>query len=182
MELALMSSVQRRRVLGHTTEVVNHRIRTAVFDFNCAQEDEVQRYRAMLATSPGAAILGLKRPALCFRHLIMRWERFERLLQRDGTWYGGDRNEAINYQGTRATPPESLSESEAGYLTWLYCLGDWPGITFRLPECQGAWGRRPKGKPPVAQGWDQGTAVARAYLPCDTPPQARAIDSGTTTR
>ena len=43
-------------------------------------------------------------------------------LQRDGTWYGGDRNEAINCQGARATPPESLSESEAGYLTWLYCL------------------------------------------------------------
>jgi len=104
------------------TEVVNQRIRTAVFDYNCAQEDEVQRYRAMLATSPGAAILGLKRSALGVRHLIMRWKRLERLLQRDGTWYGGDRNEAINCQGARANPPESLSESEAGYLTWLHCL------------------------------------------------------------
>ena len=122
LELAVMSSVQRRRVLGHQTEVVNHRIRTAVFDFDCAQEDEVQRYRAMLATSPGAAILGLKRSALGLRHLIIRWERLERLLQRDGTWYGGDRNEAINCQGARANPPESLSESEAGYLTWLYAL------------------------------------------------------------
>ena len=122
MELAVMSSVQWRRVLSHMTEVVNHRIRTAFFDYDCAQEDEVQRYRAMLATSPGAAILGLKRSALGVRHLIMRWERLERLLQRDGTWYGGDRNEAINCQGARADPPERLSESEAGYLTWLYCL------------------------------------------------------------
>ena len=122
LELAVMSSVQRRRVLGQLTELVNQKIRTAFFDFDCAQEDEVQRYRAMLATSPGAAILGLKRSALGLRHLIMRWERLERLLQRDGTWYGGDRNEAINCQGARATPPESLSESEAGYLTWLYCL------------------------------------------------------------
>jgi len=122
LELAVMSSVQRRRVLGQLTELVNQKIRTAFFDFDCAQEDEVERYRAMLATSPGAAILGLKRSALGLRHLIMRWERLERLLQRDGTWYGGDRNEAINCQGARATPPESLSESEAGYLTWLYCL------------------------------------------------------------
>ena len=122
MEMAVMSSIQWRRVLGHMTEAVNHRIRTAFFDFDCAHEDEVQRYRAMLATSPGAAILGLKRSALGVRYLIMRWERLESLLLRDGTWYGGDRNEAINCQGARADPPESLSESEAGYLTWLYCL------------------------------------------------------------
>jgi hypothetical protein len=63
LELAVMSSVQRRRVQSHLTEVVNQRIRTAVFDFDCAQEDEVERYRAMLRTSPGAAILGLKRSA-----------------------------------------------------------------------------------------------------------------------
>jgi hypothetical protein len=122
MEMAVMSSIQWRRVLGHMTEAVNHRIRTAFFDHNCAAEDEVQRYRSMLATSPGAAILGLRRSALGLRYLITRWERLESLLLRDGTWYGGDRNEAINYQGARADPPESLSESEAGYLTWLYCL------------------------------------------------------------
>ncbi len=88
MELAVMSSVQRRRVLGQLTELVNQNIRTADFDFDCAQEDEVERYRAMLETSPGAAILGLKRSALGIRLLIMRWERLERLLHRDGTWYG----------------------------------------------------------------------------------------------
>jgi hypothetical protein len=122
MELAVMSSVQRRRVLAQLTELVNQNIRTAFFDFDCAHEDEVERYRAMLPTSPGAAILGLKRSALGIRLLLMRWERLERLLQRDGTWYGGDRAEAINCQGARATPPERLSESEAGYLTWLYTL------------------------------------------------------------
>jgi hypothetical protein len=122
LELAVMASIQRRRVLGQITELANQRIRTAFFDFNCAQENDVERYRAMLATSPGAAILGLKRSALGIRYLVMRWERLESLLERDGTWYGGDRNEAINYQGARADPPESLSESEAGYLTWLYCL------------------------------------------------------------
>ena len=122
LELAVMSSVMRRRVLAQLTELVNQNIRTAFFDFDCASEDEVERYRAMLATAPGAAILGLKRSALGLRLLIIRWERLKRLLERDGTWYGGDRNEAINYQGARATPPESLSESEAAYLTFLYSL------------------------------------------------------------
>ena len=122
IELAVMASVQRRRVLGHLTEVVNQKIRTAVLDFDRDQEDEVERYRAMLETAPGAAVLGLKRSALGVRLLISRFERLERLLRRDGTLYGNDRDELINYQGAVAAPPESLSRSERAYLTWLYCL------------------------------------------------------------
>jgi hypothetical protein len=117
-----MSSVQRRRVLGHITEVANQRIRTAIFDFDCASENEVERYRAMLVTSPGAAVLGLKRSALGVRLLISRLERLQRLLHEEGTLYGQARNELINYQGARAVPTESLSESAGAYLTWLYCL------------------------------------------------------------
>ncbi len=30
-------------------------------------------------------------------------------------------------------------------------VGNRPGITSRLPECQGAWGRSPEGKPPDPQ-------------------------------
>jgi hypothetical protein len=122
LEIAVMSSVQRRRVLSHLTEVVNQRIRTAIFDFDCAHEDEVERYRMMLATSPGAAVLGLKRSALGLRFLISRFERLQRLLQEEGTLYGEDRNELINYQGARAVPTEALSESSGAFLTWLYCL------------------------------------------------------------
>ena len=104
IEIAVMSSIQRRRVLSHQTEVVNHRIRTAIYDLDCAAEDEVERYRAMLSTSPGAAVLGLKRSALGVRLLISRWERLERLLHEDGTLYGCDRNELINYQGAAPSP------------------------------------------------------------------------------
>ena len=107
LEVAIMSSIQRRRVLSQRTELTNHYIRTADFDFDCAQEDEVERYRAMLQTSPGAAILGLKRSALGVRLLISRWQRLERLLQEDGTLFGEDRNEMINCQGARAIPPRT---------------------------------------------------------------------------
>ena len=46
------------------------KIRTAIFDYDCDQEDEVDRYRAMLETQPGAAVVGLKRSALGVRFLI----------------------------------------------------------------------------------------------------------------
>jgi hypothetical protein len=122
MEIAVMSSVQRRRVLAHMTALVNQNIRSAFFDFDRAQEAEVERYRAMLATSPSEAVLGLKNSALGVRFLISRWSRLQKLLHREGTLYGNDRNEMINYQGARATPTESLSQSDGAYLTYLYCL------------------------------------------------------------
>ena len=97
-------------------------IGTAVFNYDCDQEDEVDRYRGMLDTQPGLAVVGLKRSALGVRFLIGRWERLLRLIKEEGTLYGNDRNEAINYQGARATNPEDLFQSEGAYLTWIYCL------------------------------------------------------------
>ena len=122
LDMAVMASVQARRVLACLTATVNHQINTAFFDFDREQEDEVARYRAMLETQPGAAVVGLKRSALGVRFLIGRWERLLRLIQEEGTLYGNDRNEAINYQGARASKPEDLFQSEGAYLTWLYCL------------------------------------------------------------
>ena len=123
LELAVMSSVQRRRVLAQMTELVNQKIRTAFFDFDCAQEDEVERYRAMLRDVTGRGDSGPE--TIGVRHTTL-----DHALGTSGidscsaTEPGTEEiaNEAINCQGARATPPESLSESEAGYLTWLYCL------------------------------------------------------------
>jgi len=63
LDMAVMASVQARRVHACLTATVNHQISTAFFDFDCAQEDEVDRYRAMLETQPGVAVVGLKRSA-----------------------------------------------------------------------------------------------------------------------
>ena len=73
LDIAVMASVQRRRVHACLTEMVNQEIRTAFVDYDCNPEDEVQRYRAMLETQPGAAVVGLKRSALGARFLIGRW-------------------------------------------------------------------------------------------------------------
>jgi hypothetical protein len=96
LNMAVMSSVERRRVHASLTEIVNQRIRTALFELDCEQEDEVDRYRAMLETDPGRAVVGLKRSALGVRFLIQRWERLLRLLHDEGTLYGNDRNEVTS--------------------------------------------------------------------------------------
>ena len=122
LDMAVMASVHLRRILACLTETANQQVRTAIFHFDCEQEDEIQRFRDMLESRPGVAVVGLKRSALGCRFLILRWERLLRLLESDGTLYGKDRDEAIHYQGARATDPANLFESEGAYLTWIYCL------------------------------------------------------------
>ncbi len=122
LDLAVMASTLHGRVMGSLTQAVNDQIRSAVFDFDCDQEDELDRLRAMLETEPGRAVLGLKRFALGVRFLITRWDRLLRLLRDEGTLYGNDRDEMIHYQGARATKPENLFECEGAYMVWLFCL------------------------------------------------------------
>ena len=117
-----MSSIGVERVQATLTEIVNHEIRTAIFAHDCEQEDTVARYRAMLETQPGAAVVGLKRSALGVRFLLSRWQRLLRLILDEGTLYGADRDEYINYQGSKVTTPEDLFHSEGAYLTYLFCL------------------------------------------------------------
>ncbi len=75
MDMSVMSSILRRRVLAVQTEIANRQIRTAVYDVDCAMEDQVERYREMLPTQPRAAMIGLKRSAMGLRFLIQRWEQ-----------------------------------------------------------------------------------------------------------
>ena len=122
LDMAVMASVQFRRVNACLTETVNEEVRTAIFKYDCAQEDEVDHYRRMLESRPGEAVVGLKRSALGCRFLIGRLERLLGLIDTEGTLYGNDRDELIHYQGARATNPENLFQSEGAYITWLYCL------------------------------------------------------------
>jgi len=122
MNTAVMSLIERDRVHATLTEIVNQEIRTAIFAYDCELEDQVARYRAMLETQPGAAVVGLKRSALGVRFLLSRWQRLLGLINDEGTLYGADRNEFINYQGSKVTTPEDLFHSEGAYLTYLFCL------------------------------------------------------------
>ena len=130
MELAVMSSVQRRRVLAQLTELVNQNIRTAYFDFDCAHEDEVERYRAEASDfawsrgHSGPETIGVRHTTL--DHAV--GSVWNDSCKRDGTLGTGEIGpEAINCQGAARVLRSRLSESEAGYLTWLYTLMTQPG-------------------------------------------------------
>jgi hypothetical protein len=86
-----------------------------------AEEDAVDGFRRMLDGDPWTAVVGLKRSAAGCRWLIARWEHLEQALAAGGTWYGGDRIEAIQLQGLSAMV-DDLYISEVAYMTWLHCL------------------------------------------------------------
>jgi hypothetical protein len=100
-------------------------VRTADRYWEEAQEDAIERFRRMLDTDPGTAVVGLRRFAAGCRWMIARWERLEQLLAADGTWYGMDRFEAIQLQGLSGVVL-NLYESEPAYFTWLHCLAAQP--------------------------------------------------------
>jgi hypothetical protein len=126
LNTAVMASIELGRVQASLTEIVNHDIRTAIFAYDCEQEDAVARYLAILETQPGAAVVGLKRSALGVRFLLGRWQRLLRLILDEGTLFGADRDEYITYQGSKVTTPEDLFHSEGAYLTYLFCYMCWP--------------------------------------------------------
>jgi hypothetical protein len=127
VDMAVSSTIDRRRIQATITELANDQIRTALFRHDVREEDRVQLYRDMLPTRPHHAILELKRLALGCRYLVGRLERILELLSDEGTLYGNDRNEAIHLCGARAgADRECLFESTGAYLVWLYALASQP--------------------------------------------------------
>jgi hypothetical protein len=127
LEIAVQSSIERRRTLAALNELVNDQIRTAIFRFNIAEEDQVQRCRDMTRMRPDLAMLYLMRSALGCRFIIERLERLLKLLSEEGTLYGNDRNESINLCSAKAgADRECLFESCGAYLVWLYALSAQP--------------------------------------------------------
>jgi hypothetical protein len=101
------------------------KVRTALRDFDRAQEDEVDRLRRMLDGDPWAAVVGLKRFGAGVRFLIERWEWLGRRLEQDGSLYGADRIECIQLQGLSAMV-DDLYIWEQAYWTWVWALAAQP--------------------------------------------------------
>jgi hypothetical protein len=84
-------------------------------------EDEVRHYERMLFEDPWTATVGLRRSAAGLRYMIACWERLERLLAEEGTWFGYDKALAIQLQGLYPQV-KFLNRSEIAYQTWVDCL------------------------------------------------------------
>jgi hypothetical protein len=84
-------------------------------------EDEVRHYERMLFEDPWTATVGLRRSAAGLRYMIVCWERLERLLAEEHTWFGYDKALAIQLQGLYPQV-KFLNRSEIAYQTWIDCL------------------------------------------------------------
>jgi hypothetical protein len=92
-----------------------------------AQEDLVRKSRQMLELRPAEVVRGLEGFAAGCRWLINRWQRLRALLDKDGYWCSGDRDEAIRL--LEAEPVlDRLRDSRGAYLTWLYWALSQPAV------------------------------------------------------
>jgi hypothetical protein len=94
-------------------------IRKAEERWDDAQDQLVEKYKRMLALAPADAVGALEGFAAGCRWMINRWQRLKGLLEKDGYWCAGDRDEAIRLLGAEPVL-DRLRDSRGAYLTWLY--------------------------------------------------------------
>jgi hypothetical protein len=110
-----------RRILRCEAAVQRRMAGRAELDWERFMRERVEKFKERLEIDPAAAVLGLEDSSAGAAWLIFRWQRLKGLLEKDGTWNDGDRDEAIRLQGVDPAF-DRLRESEAAYLTWVYCL------------------------------------------------------------
>jgi hypothetical protein len=121
VQQAVVAQLEKRRLERVRAALRTERVRTAVLYFERDQEDEVIRCTRGDSQFIPDAMRNMFRSAAGCRWAIDHWEKLKKKLTDDGTWYGGDRVDAINLQGVSASLNE-LFVSEEAYTTWLDCL------------------------------------------------------------
>jgi len=118
---AVVALLEKDRIERVRTTVRTERVRTAVLDFERWQEDEVARCLDLFQLNCQYGLRHLLRSAAGCRWAIAEWEKLEKKLADDGTWYSFDRLSAIQLQGLSSRIDE-LHINEQSFRTWLDCL------------------------------------------------------------
>src|SRR4051794_35400401 len=117
LDRAVSSTVQSRRCERFQAAATAEQVRNAEEEWDHAQEQQVETFKAMLKADPAGAVRGLKRSALGCRWLIQEWQFLDSLLEKDGCWYANsDRDRALRFLALR---PEELTSDPDIY---LFCL------------------------------------------------------------
>ena len=122
---AFTALVEKQRIAQARATLRTQKVRTAVLDWEQAQEDTVAYWVDQFSDHPPSALVGLLRSAAGCRWAIDYWTKLAQQLKDDGTWYGEFRVGAIQLQGESACL-DQLFLSETAYLTWLDCLACQP--------------------------------------------------------
>ena len=120
VQQAVVAQMEKRRWSGSARPCAE-RVRTAVLYLEREQEDDVTRCMYMFNESCEDGLCHLTRSAEGCRWAIAQWEQLQKMLTKDGTWYGIHRIDAIQLQGLSARI-DDLYHSEPAFTTWLDCL------------------------------------------------------------
>jgi hypothetical protein len=140
-ETAFVGSLQKKRVLATQASRINSKISNARVMYDRAQEDALEKARELFATSPGLAMVQVKRLAVGCRWLLGRFQRLADIVKRDGYLAGSDRDELISYMGGEPNI-DRLVYGDGAYMTWFSCEWSRPEPDKEKmqmlvgPECQ----------------------------------------------
>ena len=121
IQQAVVALIEKRRIERLRATRRTERVRTAGRYWDRAQEDHVAYALNLFNSSCGDGLFELTNTSAGCRWAIAFWEKLQKGLAEDGTWYGADRIGAIQLQGVSACMSE-LYLSEAAFMTWLDCL------------------------------------------------------------
>jgi hypothetical protein len=121
VQQAVVARIEKGRIEDIRITGRTERVRTAVLNFERAQEDEVARCLRIFDDSCEDAMRHVTRSAAGCRWAIGQWEQLQEQLVEDGTWFGIHRISAIQLLGFSAHI-DQLFISETAYLTWLDSL------------------------------------------------------------
>ena len=122
---AVVAFIEKRRLERSRATLRRQKVRTALLDWERAEEDNVARCLDRFNNDPHAAQVELLRSAAACRWAIHFVELLARQLEDDGTWYGEYRMGAIQIQGKSACVHDLYYDEEA-YTTWRDCLACQP--------------------------------------------------------
>jgi hypothetical protein len=118
---AVTALIEKERIALTRATLRTQKVRTAVLDWERAQEDTVAYWLNRFNDHPGSALVGLLRSAAGCRWAIARWSELARELEEHGTWYGHYRHWAVQLQGKSACIEELYFNVEA-FTTWSDCV------------------------------------------------------------
>ncbi len=114
--LALQKAERLRRA---EHQALSEQVRAAEHRLDEAQDEEVERFSALLQEDPAAAVRGLRRSAAGCRWMLEQWGDLGHDLAERGAWVTSRRETAVRLMGIR---PEASREDETAYLIRLWNL------------------------------------------------------------
>ncbi len=123
IDKAVLALEKAERLRRAEHQALSEQVRAAEHRLDEAQDEEVERFSALLQEDPEAAVRGLRRSAAGCRWMLEQWGDLGHDLAERGAWVTSQRETAVRLMGIR---PEAFREDETAYLIRLWNLIAFP--------------------------------------------------------